>query len=74
MAIPVDPEGMFEATTADGTVVGEGRVDAGAVEFRYGDMVEGERPYVLILPTPEFEQAWALLPQARVLTLRAAGG
>lgn len=76
MTIPVDSEGRFEAV-ADGTgvVLGEGEVVNGAVTYRYGDAdAEGRRGHTVVLPEPEFEQAWAVLPQARDTTLRAAAG
>lgn len=73
MTFPVDSEGRFEAVDDNGGVVGEGRVDNGGVEFHYGDAdPEGVRPHTLVMPVPEFELSWGLLPQSRTLTLRAA--
>lgn len=75
MTIPLDDEGRFEAVDGGGAVVAEGRVELGAVEFRYGDRdADGNRTDVIVLPLPEFEATWQSLPQSNYLTLRAAAG
>lgn len=71
MEIPTNEDGGFEAVTADGDVVGTGKVlpDPPFVEFSYTD---GQQTSSVSVDLDAFTRLWETVPPLRALTLRAA--
>lgn len=69
MEIPTNDEGMFEAVTGDGTVVGHGIVTDDVVDFAYTD---GTREARAMIPVDQFAEVWDRFNLDLSLTLRAA--
>lgn len=68
MTIPTNDDGMFEVVDENGNVVGHGVIVGGTVDFSYADTSQPSA----VMSVDEFEARWAVLPQARLATLRAA--